>query len=79
MPWPTEDPEAYFAERGFALHMHEDPDDGDWAADLVSQSGGRTLQVRYGSGESPDDAALSAQRRYHVEQEGEPPLPRRLP
>lgn len=79
MPWPTEDPETYFDQRGFAIHVYEDPEEGDWSADLLSADRGRMLQRRYGSGDSADGAALGAQRRYHVEQEPDPPLHRRLP
>jgi len=80
MAWPTDDPDAYFASRGFALAVYEDAIEGDWSADLLSGDRERMLQRRYGSGASANDAALRAQRRYHVEQEpGRPPLPHRLP
>jgi hypothetical protein len=40
----------------------------DYSADLLSGDGGRRLQSRYGSGASPGEAAISARRRYEVEQ-----------
>jgi hypothetical protein len=79
VPWPSDDPETYFTQRRFGLRLYEDAKEGDWSADLTSADRERTLQRRYGSGVSADAAALRAQRRYHVEQEPDPPLPRRLP
>ena len=78
MPWPTDDPLGYFTERGFALRTWEDAD-GKWWADLTTADQSRVVAPRYGSGVSAADASLSAQRRYHVEQEPDPPLPHRLP
>jgi hypothetical protein len=78
VPWPTDSPESYFAARELALHLYE-TDAGDWSADIVSEDRTITVRERYGSGASADQAALSAQRRYHVEEEPDPPLPHRLP
>ena len=79
MPWPTEDPQSYFAERGFALFVVKDATHGDYSADLLSADKSLRLQWRYGSGASKEEAAQSALRRYHAEEEPPPPLPRRLP
>ena len=79
MPWPTDEPDAYFAARGFALFVVEDATKGDYSADLLSADRTLRMQWRYGSGATVEEAALSAQRRYHVEEESDAPLPRRLP
>src|SRR5258707_13467428 len=79
MPWPTDDPNEYFGVRGFALRVYEDAAEGDWSADLVSSQDERTLQRRYGSGVSADDAAVGGPRRHHVGEEPARPPPRRLP
>jgi hypothetical protein len=75
VPWPTDEPNDYFGRRGFVLRLYEDPSTDDWSADLISADRERTMQRRYGSGQTAEGAALSAQRRYHVEQESDPPLP----
>jgi hypothetical protein len=40
----------------------------DYSADLLSGDGERRLQRRYGSGETAAEAAISARRRFEVEQ-----------
>lgn len=79
MPWPTDDPEKYFADRGFVLFVIKDATEADYSADLLSSDRRLRLQWRYGVGATAEEAAQSAQRRYHVEEEPDPPLPRRLP
>jgi hypothetical protein len=79
VPWPTQTPDSYFAERGFALRVYEDKAERDWSADIVSPDGTRIVSERYGSGATAGEAALRAQRRYHVEQDPDPPRPHRLP
>ena len=74
----AEDPFTYFAKRGFGLRTWQDAV-GAWWADITAIDDGQVVAPQYGSGESADDAALRAQRRYHVEQGPDPPLPRRLP
>jgi hypothetical protein len=79
MPWPRDDPDRYFLERGFALRIVEDAAHGDFSADLLSGKRKRRLiKARYGSGSSREEAAQRAMHRYHVEQEPQPTLPRRL-
>jgi hypothetical protein len=61
---------AWFAEKGLRLlvvkELTETPP--DYSADLLSGDGERRIQRRYGCGASPSEAALSARRRYEVEQ-----------
>jgi hypothetical protein len=79
MPWPTDDPEKYFEDRGFVLFVIKAATEADYSADLLSADRRLCLQWRYGSGATAEEAAQSALRRYHVEEEPDPPLPRRLP
>jgi hypothetical protein len=84
------DPDAYFAERGYALRVEERNLDGQlplpapsrgsthWA-DLVSRDDGREVAKSYGSGVTQEEAKLSALRRWQVEQERPEQLPHRLP
>ena len=61
---------AWFAEKGFRLLVVQEltQTQPDYSADLLSDDGERRLQTRYGSGATPGEAALSALRRYEVEQ-----------
>jgi hypothetical protein len=79
VPWPIEDPEAYFARRGFSLLVVNDAVHGDYSADILSEDRSRCVADRYSSGSSEEQAAISAVRRWHVEQDSPPPLPLRLP
>jgi hypothetical protein len=84
------DPDAYFAERGFLLRVVERNLDSElppnaesrgsthWA-DLVSARSGKVVGPSYGSGRSAGEAKTSALRRWVVEQEPPAPLPHRLP
>ena len=84
------DPDDYFAERGFVLHVKERnldeelPLDAEsrgsthWA-DLVSSEDGHTVASSYGAGLSEAEAKKRALLRWRVEEEPPPPLPRRLP
>ena len=79
MPWPRDDPFEYFAVRGFTLDVEADTSRGDFVAAIrltdLPESDGR----EYARGATLNDAATSAMRRFHVEQDPDPPLPRRLP
>jgi hypothetical protein len=78
MPWPSDDPETYFANRGWSLAVRRDREHGDYSADLTfDETGG--LERRYGCGASEREAGVNAVHRWHVEQDPDPPLPRRLP
>ena len=61
---------AWFAENGYRLLVVQELTETqpDYSADLLSGDGERRLQRRYGCGESPGGAALSARRRYEAEQ-----------
>ena len=61
---------AWFAEKGFRLLVVQELPETqpDYSADLLSSDGERRLQTRYGCGTTPGEAALSARRRYEVEQ-----------
>jgi hypothetical protein len=61
---------AWFAEKGFRLLVVEELTETqpDYSADLLSGDGERRLQTRYGCGATADEAALSARKRYEVEQ-----------
>jgi hypothetical protein len=85
-----EDPDRYFAERGYALRVEQRNHDDElprraktrgcthWA-DVVSVERGHVVASSYGAGMSDAEAKESALRRWRVEQEPSPPLPRRLP
>jgi hypothetical protein len=59
-------PGEYFRSRKLALSF-EAVGDG-WWAHLTSLDGGRTVWPRFGKGKTREEAALSAQERYSVEQ-----------
>jgi hypothetical protein len=61
---------AWFAEKGLRLLVVKEltKTQPDYSADLLSGDGERRIQRRYGCGSSPSEAALSARRRYEVEQ-----------
>lgn len=84
------DPDVYFGERGLVLRVEERnldsqlPPDAKtrgsthWA-DLVSSRDGHIVASSYGAGMNSAQAKQSALRRWRVEEEPPPPLPRRLP
>jgi hypothetical protein len=61
---------AWFADKGFRLLVVQELSETqpDYSADVLSGDGERRLQTRYGCGASPSEAALSARRRYEIEQ-----------
>lgn len=61
---------AWFADKGFRLLVVQELTETqpDYSADVLSADGERRLQTRYGYGASPGKAALSARRRYEIEQ-----------
>jgi hypothetical protein len=85
-----DDPDAYFAERGYELRVERRDLDAElprkapsrgsthWA-DVVASDTGQLVAASYGAGMSEAEARRSALKRWTVEQEPRPPLPRRLP
>lgn len=65
----NDDPDSYFAERGYELACHEG-DSHVWA-DLCRVGGG-AIARRYGRGDSVESAKERALRRWIVEQEPPP-------
>jgi hypothetical protein len=64
---PREDVDAWFRDRGYGVVVEED-DAGTFWANLTRLSNGRVVAPLYGRGDTADDAALSAKRRYEIEQ-----------
>jgi hypothetical protein len=54
-------------------------DGGTHWADVVSLETGGVIAASYGAGTTEAEAKARAVRRWRVEQEPPPPLPRRLP
>ena len=61
--------QRWFAQLGFGLLVR--PAEGRFWADLSRVESAAVVAPRYGQGESPLDAASSAQRRYRQEELGE--------
>ena len=76
----NEDPDTYFGERGYVLRVEQRSRDGGthWA-DVVSLETGEVIAASSGVGMTEAEAKERALRRWRVEQEPPPPLPRRLP
>ena len=55
MPWPTDDPEKYFADRGFVLFVVKDATEADYSADLLLADRRLRLQWRYGAGATAEE------------------------
>jgi hypothetical protein len=63
---PREDVDAWFRDRGYGVVVEED--NGTFWANLTRLPDGLTVAPLYGRGDTADDAALSAKRRYEIEQ-----------
>ena len=60
------DVSTWFKERGFDVAVTET--DGVWSASLTRIENPNAVISRYGSGDSPEAAALRARERYEQEQ-----------